>query len=1255
MIDIEDRSFQPLARALARYEKRASVRAVAGLLTVPNLATATIRLETLVNLACIHCKGTRAPSPGNLRTWVNDSLGRHYIARLEDPAEDVFISSVATPGGNYRIFESTWEANDWYLQHALDALRAQPRRPESRALIREIRAMLALSDAVCERRGLQRWEIAQDGFLSPRRDILPKGFDHEALAASVTFSDQDLQSLAIKYSDIERFVVPEPTPPKDDRGAPPLENRPLVRFGSGELVIACPGSVSAALRARILDWTNQDGILREFETTVRDQQWNEILAECRRGSSDRSATLLASLPPLNPALHADETVIAFDTDKTAHLILLHDNLVEAAEGRIADNAPDSAEKQGILDNRITTVATALHETNRGGGLTVVVGGGLGRGGLLAGPRFPSTLWFAAADSAHNLVNLLREPEWDLLRVWRMLWQESAVESLGMNFWNPYGLLTTASFWRHFGYSMIPRSMAFPPIEGGGSIMIQPNFILSWRRERRREDDLHAVPVDGAGHSTVVRRLSVRSHFQTMNDRPVYAAFEPLKRGILAGVIEAAPIVCWVITRSRPGSGDFEYQLWEAAVEWLDQCLSFLAPRMNAQADPIHVDLVIEGNRAWDGSTFNELLAQEAKAPESELIMQQRRIVVRLSEGFLVLLTREENEGERALLRSIVEHFPALLPTPADIGWDVEGILDKTFGGKHARKLHLFQAHSPAESLGRTWRGKPLLAAPEDRAFCELGLAWRTTQPKGIAQEEESLLLTERRESILFLREAVDALWHDMQLAMKTISREGLILAALNNVDMVHGERDWWRRTSRALASMPSVGAEAVRVAREQESARAIAASASRIIVEIAVCESDALKRETVSKATLGTLIASAATLIELATDVDALSASDASLPGSVRVSPNGWIEVDLPWLEEVAAPYTQASFAVDFQKAAAAYGSHLARQPDQQRPVSTADRHDDEPTPYDEPGFVAAFREEYGLTPREFVDVVAELIDWANERDQWTYTVLRGTLAARLAARRDFDSHKTNAFLRSFALSPRDRWDEAPAGYKDVDWYPWRFRRRLSLVARPLVQLDEGTGDDVRIVVCIQQCISSLSYLIEGLGAGLFQQEFVISKTMRRYLGATTDARGKAFTERVAGICQAADWHAETEVPMTQFQAPQELGDLDVVAWREGDPRLLCIECKRLRPTRTVAEMLEILSQFRGNAKDRLGRHVRRIDWITTHLAQVSRGLGAELSDLNVTPLMVTNVVVPMQFVADLPLGSDSIVTADMFEALLKR
>jgi hypothetical protein len=125
-------------------------------------------------------------------------------------------------------------------------------------------------------------------------------------------------------------------------------------------------------------------------------------------------------------------------------------------------------------------------------------------------------------------------------------------------------------------------------------------------------------------------------------------------------------------------------------------------------------------------------------------------------------------------------------------------------------------------------------------------------------------------------------------------------------------------------------------------------------------------------------------------------------------------------------------------------------------------------------------------------------------------------------------------------------------------------------------------------------------------------------------------------------------------VPMTQFEAPSELGDLDVVAWRHGDPRLLCIECKRLRPARTVAEMLEILSQFRGNAKDRLGRHVNRIAWIRDHLGNLGHGLRAELSDRRVTPLLITNAVVPMQFVADLPLGSESIVTVDKFVALLQ-
>ncbi len=59
-------------------------------------------------------------------------------------------------------------------------------------------------------------------------------------------------------------------------------------------------------------------------------------------------------------------------------------------------------------------------------------------------------------------------------------------------------------------------------------------------------------------------------------------------------------------------------------------------------------------------------------------------------------------------------------------------------------------------------------------------------------------------------------------------------------------------------------------------------------------------------------------------------------------------------------------------------------------------------------------------------------------------------IVARLEAR------AIQAILAAFASKPRRSWAFTPEGYSAQDWYPWRARRRLSLVDRPIIQLDDS-------------------------------------------------------------------------------------------------------------------------------------------------------------------------------------------------------
>jgi hypothetical protein len=172
---------------------------------------------------------------------------------------------------------------------------------------------------------------------------------------------------------------------------------------------------------------------------------------------------------------------------------------------------------------------------------------------------------------------------------------------------------------------------------------------------------------------------------------------------------------------------------------------------------------------------------------------------------------------------------------------------------------------------------------------------------------------------------------------------------------------------------------------------------------------------------------------------------------------------------------------------------------------------------------------------------------------------------------------------------------------------------------------------------------------------GAFQPNFGRTAEMQSYLGKMSDSLGNEFTQVVASRLGEHGWTVTTDVPMSRFGADPGLGDLDVLAWRVGDRRLLCIECKRLMPARTPSEILEVLTRFRGHAGDMLGKHRARVEWIEAHLKEVGKTVKAKFDDHEASPFLVTSAVVPMQFALRLPLEPGRIVPFAKLEDILEK
>jgi len=113
----------------------------AALLTAPGLQANCYRLEYLVHLAVAYCEGKTQPTQDLVQRSFK-ILGDGVRGMAEDPAEDVFVSLVSTPRGNFRVFEGIHEGNGFHLQRILNVVETMPREQPFQGIRDAVEALL---------------------------------------------------------------------------------------------------------------------------------------------------------------------------------------------------------------------------------------------------------------------------------------------------------------------------------------------------------------------------------------------------------------------------------------------------------------------------------------------------------------------------------------------------------------------------------------------------------------------------------------------------------------------------------------------------------------------------------------------------------------------------------------------------------------------------------------------------------------------------------------------------------------------------------------------------------------------------------------------------------------------------------------------------------------------------------------------------------------------------------------------------------
>ena len=1183
-----------LARVVKRLEKFSFplvAAPLAGLLTRPENHTATARIEALIHLAALACEGDREPGQRQLREWLNVAIDHDPITQLEVPVEDVFVSNVDAWFGNVRLFEGRWQNNAEYVRVCVGTLLRVQEQPWVSQTLGHVAALLRVSEAVAERAQVARY--SRTGSRPGQRIAVGVSTATES-KGHVVFGDEELIAIGVEPGALNPFIIQGEHADLlvgQSLGHSVLERRPLVRF-KGRTTVALPTAIGAAIRRFVMERASAAGELRVFQSTCHLAQFTEVFL---LGRADWDIGYTEMLEP-DPNDGMREFVGAFDKGGYVHLVFVPDDFEAVAKSGLAGTHL----LEGVVRERIQDRAAALagdRDCRRG--LTVLVHGGIGREFSPVWGDLPHG-WHQLCVSAPDFMLLGSKTDFTAMRAWKLLQQVDDLEARGTVFPNLRGFVNLVAFAYHVGFELVPQNM------NPGPIYLHSDFMLPLRHEVRTALDRHASMAPDGKSWVGVQRQAADGRLGGIQGRAVFVS--PAHRGMgeVLACVESASRPWWVQCSQLPEERwhhGIVFGVLDMVLGWLARLVAVIEERCpTLPSGPVVLRI-----RFPDIETFSQRDAEVAQAPVAPAVtVEDGEIAIDCVPHYLLSFLRPGNLGDRLMIASLMRGVDSLCGRETVPDAVMEEWLQTVVGSDSARFLKMTPSQTAEDAIYDVAALPKLrLLMPEDQAWSRRELARRTgcdRKPGPIASAQAGALINA----------AVDAAWKRVRSRLMSLSRESVIERSLLNYVAARREhRDWLRSMAAQFALCDT--AQVMDAANERVLRRDSAGLACRVIAEMALCTSPYGRGSACTGTDLDLLVAEVSTIVECASQSDALRYGLATRPPVIL--PNGSFGFNAS-AAQATGPLMAEHWRRTFRDAA-------------QHEEDGGDDRVEEGVP--DPGFPRAFAAEFGLTPEQygaFVQAVAlEVVELAGAH----LPLRRSEVVHRL---REASAVNPELAFESFALTPRARWDERdPANARARDWYPWRYARRLSIMRRPLVQL--SLEEDPVVIVVPSILAGTLGYLAQA-AFGELPETLFDSPEMIACVGRAADRNGHDFARRVAERLGELKWETAREANLTRFGGDDSLGDVDVLAWQQATGLVYAIECKSLRFDRTLGEIGERLAEYSagtvGVKRTPLQKHLDRISCLEANRERLAAFTGMRVDRLQLRSGLVTEKVVSMQF-----------------------
>jgi hypothetical protein len=618
--------------------------------------------------------------------------------------------------------------------------------------------------------------------------------------------------------------------------------------------------------------------------------------------------------------------------------------------------------------------------------------------------------------------------------------------------------------------------------------------------------------------------------------------------------------------------------------------------------------------------------------------KKNQINLIIPQGFLRQFNVEKNTAEQRIVEVILKGAAILAGNPIDP--DIfKSLTREIVRNDDARYFHIVETQEIEQIIGTRGYPKPAFVGEEDVTIAELGLADLVGRP------EVGDIVVGQEACRKFLQTTVEKLWERIENKLLRFSRLSLVRVCFLAIDELARDEAHWNLTTRSLFALHENQSDATDVFRKRRSQWAAANIGNRLLIETGQYACPISGGMDFTMADHSDLLAEVTLLITFAHHRDAVAYG--FLKAEIQIYPNGEIDVDHEFYNKTLSKYLSSRSDEVSKAAAERYSRYFET-------ITSQEEVDEINNRLTKLGKVFEIEFGFGIPGLMKISEVWRML--AVKSESLCGEITEQVMMEILLQHCNFSLEEADAFLARLTLPIRNAWNlDFPPRCKREDVYPWRYRRQLSLLLRPLV---ESSKSPRKWIISTSFFEKSIKHIIRNIESADFPERFFSSDEMRLYIGRKVNQRGHDFAKKVFDLFIDNKLESRLEVEMNTLGAAKKLGlgDIDVLAWNSVTGIVYAVECKRLLPSLTVREVIQRLEDFRGDTKekDSLGRHLRRVEWLNQNLKSLSDFTQIPTELIKIHPLLVTNDLVPMQFFEGMDFSPEQILPIEKLSKYLQ-